>query len=138
MNIYEASFLLPQLLARVEALEAQANHSPGATKMVPPPVATDEELKAIWNVPGTSLEAFRAIYNLGIEHGQARSRKVAEPAPVAVGLVERVKLAIDSALYDEDDHQWHEGRAAILEAAKWLRKQGAECSADLLEQEAGR
>ena len=69
---------------------------------------------------------------------QARSREVAAPAPVVGGLMERVKLAIDSALYDEDDHQWNEARAAILEVATWLREQGWKEAADLLEQEAGR
>jgi hypothetical protein len=59
------------------------------------------------------------------------------PPPVG-GLVERVKLAIDSALYDEDEHQWVEARAAILEVARWLRAQGLIINADLLEQEAGR
>ena len=71
---------------------------------------------------------------------QARSREVADPAPVAGGLVERVKLAIDSALYDEDDHQWNEARAAILEVAAWLDTRGFHgCSLWLRkEQEAGR
>jgi len=71
---------------------------------------------------------------------QARSQEVAEPAPVAGGLMERGKLAIDIALYDEDDHQWNESRAAILEVAKWLREQGTPASgwAMRLEQEAER
>jgi len=121
-----------ELRARVEALEAQDNHSPGATKMVwvakahdtatPPTVATDEELLKIWNFekgcrPWVSR---RAIYNLGIKHGQASSPEVAEPAPVAGGLVERVK------------------RADILEVATWLREHGWENAANLLEEEAGR
>ena len=74
-----------------------------------------------------------------LKEAQASSREVAAPAPVAGGLVERVKLAIDSALYDEDDHQWNEGRAAILEVARWLREQGTPASgwAMRLEQEAG-
>jgi len=68
-----------ELRARVEALEAQADHSPGATKMLPPPVATDEELREIWNSekgcrPWVSR---RAIYDLGVAHGQAGSREVA-------------------------------------------------------------
>jgi hypothetical protein len=82
-----------ELRARVEALEAHANHIGDSNKMVPPPVATDEELRAAWNVPGTNLDAFRAIYNLGLEHGQAGSRKMAEPAPVARGLVD--ELVVD-------------------------------------------
>ena len=72
-----------------------------------------------------------------LKEAQASSREVAEPAPVAVELVERVKLAIDSALYDEDEHQWNEARAAILEQATWLREQGLEGVAALIEQEAG-
>jgi hypothetical protein len=130
-----------ELRSRIEQLEAQASNYPAIPdSSTPPPVATDEELRAAWNVPGTNLDAFRVIYNLGVAHGQASSREVAEPAPVAGGLVERVKLAIDSALYDEDDHQWHEARAAILEVAKWLREQGTPASgwAMRLEQEAGR
>jgi hypothetical protein len=124
-----------ELLARVEALEAQASNYPAIPdSSTPPPVATDEELRDIWD------RAFdlRAIYNLGVAHGQAGSREVADPAPAVEGLEERVKFAIDSALYDEDDHQWNEARAAIFEAAKWLREQGLIIDADLLEQEAGR
>jgi hypothetical protein len=137
-NPLSNSACLLELRARVEVLEAQANHFPGVTKMVPPTVATDEELRDIWD----RAFDFRAIYNLGVAHGQASSREVAEPAPVAGGLVERVKLAIDSALYDEDDHQWNEARAAILEVVKWLHEQDWKAdvgeAADLLEQEAGR
>lgn len=69
---------------------------------------------------------------------QAGSREVADPAPVAGGLVERITLAIDRAPFDEGDHLWDEARAAILEVAKWLREQGLVIDADLLEQEAGR
>jgi hypothetical protein len=81
-----------ELRARVEALEAQANHIPDATKMVP--VATDEELRAAWNVPGTNLDAFRAIYDLGVAHGQAGSQKVAEPAPVAGDMAKSLAMAL--------------------------------------------
>jgi len=182
-----------ELRARIKQLEAQANHSPGATKMVPPPVATDEELRGLWYAKSDFLEALRILYNLGVAHGQAGSREVAEPAlvaggdmlraslmadlgsmirdateagqlsdaqilrmaaamlmerselvpakggdpaPVPVGLVERVSDAITS----ETGSRWAstEARAAILEVARWLREQRAECSADLLEQEAGR
>jgi hypothetical protein len=60
--------------------------------------------------------------------------------PVAVGLVERVATVLHEQLNsDLPVGEWElEARAAILEVARWLRKQGAECSADLLEQEAGR
>jgi hypothetical protein len=68
-----------ELRARVEALEAQANHSPGATKMVPPPVATDKELSEAWyKAPEERMKRFRAIYNLGVTHGQAGSRNMLE------------------------------------------------------------
>ena len=200
-----------ELRARVEALEAQVRNYPETPdNSTPPPVAADEELLKIWNSERACRPwvSRRAIYDLGVAHGQASSREVAElrtelererirlavcgvvakadtlesakrardmhpdyhsaslddvismvdalmderakqahgrevadpapVAPVARGLVKQVKLAIDSALYAEDDHPWNEARAAILEVAKWLRKQGAECSADLLEQEAGR
>jgi hypothetical protein len=124
--------LLHNLLARVAKLEAQANHIPGATKMVPevtdeelkgiwdrsrdfeqalraicdrgvayaqagnlkgsltsstpPPVATDEELRDIWD----RAYDLRAIYDLGVAHGQASRREVAEPAPVAGEVAELV------------------------------------------------
>jgi len=109
----------------------------------PPPVATDEELDDIWhkrgNAPGgTFVACRRAVYNLGIEHGQAGSREMAEPAPVAGGLVERITLAIDRAPFDEGDHLWDEAHAAILEQAKWLREKGLFGAADLLKKEAGR
>jgi hypothetical protein len=135
-----------ELRARVEALEAQAGNYPAIPDSSTPPfvgpVATDEELAKTWNTSYVGDSAFnvanRALYNLGIKHGQASSREMAAPAPVAGGLVERVKLDIDSARYDEDDHQWNEGRAAILEVAKWMREQGWVIDADILEQEAGR
>jgi hypothetical protein len=118
--------------------KAQAGNYPAPDSSTPPPVATDEELRAAWNVPGTNLEAFRAIYNLGVAHGllQAGSREVADPAAVEGGLMERVSDAITS----ETGSRWAstEARAAILEVAGWLREQGADFSADLLEQEAGR
>jgi len=123
-----------ELRARVEALEAQAN----PTKMVPPPVVTDEELLRVYDDgPGHGFEpAIRAVYNFGVAHGQASSREVAEPAPVAGGLVVRVADAITS----ETGSQWAttEAHVAILEVATWLRKQGWIGAADLLEQEAGR
>jgi hypothetical protein len=69
---------------------------------------------------------------------QASSREVADPAPVAGGLVEQVSDAITS----ETGSRWAstEARAAILEVATWLREQGTPASgwAMRLEQEAGR
>jgi hypothetical protein len=72
--------LILELRARVEALEAQGRNYPETPdSSTPPPVATDEELKDIMNRAGTSwIQDVRAIYNLGIEHGQAGSREVAE------------------------------------------------------------
>jgi hypothetical protein len=106
--------------------------------MVPPPVATDEELKQTWLQGATLTQGHRAIYNLGVAHGQASSREVAEPAPVtgAGGLVERVSDAITS----ETGSRWAstEARAAILEVARWLRSHDINGSAKALEQEAGR
>ena len=103
----------------------------------PPTVATDDELRAIWDRAYDLRQALRALYNLGVEHGRASSREVAEPAPVAGGLVERVSDAITS----ETGSRWAstEARAAILEVATFLREQGAFfTSSDLLEQEARR
>ena len=89
--------LLHDLLARVEALEAQANPTemvPVATvtrdrdetgnyvivhdTTTPPPVATDEELKQAWFRGATLTQGYRALYNLGVAHGQASSQEVAE------------------------------------------------------------
>lgn len=47
-----------------EKEDTQANHIPDATKMVPPPVATNEELWEIWD-----KYDLRAVYNLGVYHG---------------------------------------------------------------------
>jgi hypothetical protein len=74
---------LLELRARVEALEAQASNYPAIPdSSTPPPVATDEELDDTWHktTGGTFLGRRRAIYNLGVAHGQASSREVAEPA----------------------------------------------------------
>ena len=158
----ESSCIL-ELRARVMALESQSNHIGDINKMVPPTVATDEELApllwVLWYHQGAKshvgqpirkylgMGQFERMSDQQIEvakrwaqsNSQASSREVAEPAPVAGGLVEWVTLAIDSAPYDEDDHQWDEGRAAILEVARWLREQGTPASgwAMRLEQEAG-
>ena len=105
-------------------------------------MATDENLWILWakrpSGPLSAPAALRAIYNLGIEHGQASSREVAEPAPVAGGLVVRITLAIDRAPFDEGDHLGDEARAAIFEVARWLRSHDINGSAKVLEQEAGR
>jgi hypothetical protein len=70
---------------------------------------------------------------------QVGSREVADPAPVAGGLVTRVIYAICGTNHAGID--WSpEARAAILEVATWLREQGTPASgwAMRLEQEAGR
>jgi len=134
----EDSSCFLELRARVEALEAKASNYPEIPdSSTPPPVATDEDLWKLWAEFG--FAAFRIIYNLGVAHGQASSREVAEPAPVAGGLVARVIYAICGTNYAGID--WSpEARAAILEVATWLRKQGTPASgcALRLEQEAGR
>jgi hypothetical protein len=137
----DANACILELRARVEALEAQGRNYPETPdSSTPPPVATDEELRDIVALASTLGQARRAIYDLGIEHGLAFSREVAEPAPVAGELVERVKLAIDRAQFDEDEHQWDEARAAIFEVAAWLDTRGQHgCSLWLREElEAGR
>ena len=133
--IHAAEACILELRSRVEALEAQGRNLKGSlTSSTPPPVATDEELLEIWISERASRPwvSRRAIYDLGIEHGQAGRREVAEPAPVAGGLVARVKTAIDSVSFDQ------EARAAILEVARWLREQGWVDMPYLLEQEAKR
>ena len=110
-----------ELRARVEALEAQASNLKGSlTSSTPPPVATDQELQVVWSTAPTVGHARRALFDLGIEYGQASSREVADPAPVAGGLVERVTSA------------------AIHEVETGLRERGWEGVADVIEQEAGR
>ena len=123
-----------ELRSRIERLEAQAsNYLAIPDSSTPPPVATDEELRDIWDC------AFdlRAIYNLGVAHEAARWREVAEPAPVAEGLVASVAYSITE---DSDGpiNCKNEARAAILELATWLREQGCDEAANLLEQEAWR
>jgi hypothetical protein len=133
----EISSCILELRARVEALEAQGRNYPETPdSSTPPPVSTDEELDKIWNFEDTWNGSLRALYNLGVAHGQTGSREVAEPAPVAGGLVERVSDAITS----ETGSRWAstEARAAILEVARWLRSHGISGSAKVLEQEAGR
>jgi hypothetical protein len=126
-----------ELRDRVQALETQANHFVDVPKMVS--AATDENLRGLWRAKNGFLEALRAIYDLGVAHGQARSRKVAEPAPVAGGLVERVANAIGDA--DNEgltNMTWnHHARAAILEVARWMQQQGWKAAGEWLEVEIG-
>jgi hypothetical protein len=68
-----------ELRDRVAKLEAQAGNLKGSlTSSTPPPVATDEELNKIWNFEDTWKGGLRAVYYLGVAHGQAGSREVAE------------------------------------------------------------
>jgi hypothetical protein len=86
----EDSSCFLELRARVEALEAQASNYPEIPdSLTPPPVATDEELKQTWLQGATLTQGHRAVYNLGIKHGQASSREVADPAPAMGELVAR-------------------------------------------------
>jgi hypothetical protein len=111
-------------------LEAQASNYPEIPdSSTPPPVATDEELRAAWNVPGTNLDAFRAVYNLDIEHGQASSREVADPAPVAGDAEELVDDLRNMASQASEACQFHDAKI-ILRAANMIQRQS--------EQEAGR
>jgi hypothetical protein len=114
---------LLELLSRIEQLEAQAN----PTKMVPPPVATDEELRAIWNFEGTWNECFRAVYNFGVAHGQASSRGVADPAPVAGGLVELVADLRIMAVHAAAARQFSDGETlnSAANTLQWLSEQEA-------------
>jgi len=76
-NIIDIRLL--ELLARIEQLEAQASSYPVTPdSSTPPPVATDEELRQTWLQCATLTQGHRAIYNLGIEHGQASSRDMPE------------------------------------------------------------
>jgi hypothetical protein len=138
--IHAAEACILELRSRVEALEAQGRNLKGSlTSSTPPPVATDEELLEIWISERASRPwvSRRAIYDLGVAHGQAGSREVAEPAPVAGELVANVAYAITE---DSDGpiNCKNEARDAILEMATWLRKQGWKRAAVLLEQEARR
>lgn len=155
MSIADEILVYHSLLAAQSPVKA-VFHGKAAVETTPPPVATDEELapllRVLWHHQGggsTVGQTIRKYLGMGqfermsdqqIEvakrwaqsNGPASSREVAEPAPVAGGLVERVKSAIDSVSLDEEAH------AAILEQAEWLREQGWKEAADLLEQEAGR
>jgi hypothetical protein len=141
MNNHKTTFstdpCILELRARVAKLEAHASNYPAIPdSSTPPPVATDEELRDIWD------RAFdlRAIYNLGIKHGQASSQKVAKPAPVAGGLVDHLSwLIAEFASRSKPGDDCKPAAVKIVaEVAGWLRKLGAECSAGLLEHEAGR
>jgi hypothetical protein len=71
-----------------------SNHKTTPEQIVPPPVATDEELENTWykTTGGTFRDSRRAIYNLGVAHGQASSREVAELRTELER--ERIRLAV--------------------------------------------
>jgi len=83
-----------ELRSRIEQLEAQASNYPAIPdSSTPPSVATDQELSGLWLAKGS-----RAIYDLGIEHGQASSQKVADSAPVAPSLKEQGLEALEEVV----------------------------------------
>jgi hypothetical protein len=120
-----------ELRVRVEALEAQAGNLKGSlTSSTPPPVATDEELSETWyKAPGERMNRFRAFYDLGIEHGQARSQEVAEPAPVAREVAELVTDLRRMADWAVATCEFNDGET-LTRAANMIQQ--------LSEQEAGR
>ena len=61
-----------------EEEDTQVNHFGDINKMVPPPVATDEELRAIWMSDDRAINRLRCAYNLGVAHGQAGSREAGQ------------------------------------------------------------
>jgi len=92
-----------ELRALIEQLEAQANHSPGATKMVPPPVGrainvvmdgdppAPHEKWEDWLVELFETRTIKGVCLRSIAPGDfSVSREVAEPAPVAGVLARRI------------------------------------------------
>jgi hypothetical protein len=74
--------VLLHLLERVEALEQRP--IPGVVELAAPapeaaPVATDEELEALYWLPGTFTDSRRALYNLGRQHGAAQPPAALHP-----------------------------------------------------------
>ena len=133
-----------ELRDRVMALEAQAGNLKGSlTSSTPPPVATDEDLYEIWDSINNYKAIRRAIYNLGVAHGQAGRREVAKPAPVAGGLVERVSWLIAgfASRSKPGDDCKPTAVNIVAEVVKWLHEQDWKAdvgeAADLLEQESG-
>ena len=112
----EDSSCFLELRARVEALEGQRSEANSIIDYYSL-LAAQSKGKAVF-------------------HGPSDSREVAESAPVARGLVERVAAAIHPDRCADPNLYLHEARAAILEVARWLREQGWFGAADLFEQEA--
>jgi hypothetical protein len=177
---------LLELRSRVELLEAtqhahldasqlseaerEALTEPGRVvtdRPEPAPVATDQVLYQLYDSTGpTVVDAFRAIYDLGRQHGaraaateadNATAATVAEirsllfkddaqPAPAvkdsltaapAGSLVETVAKAIHPDRCADPNLYLHESRAAIREVADWFRNQrDSPETAAALEQEA--
>jgi len=129
-NGHITDFRLLELQARIEQLEAQARNYPEIPdSSTPPPVATDEELKQTWLQGATLTQGHRAVYNLGIEHGQAGSREVADPAPVAEDMAELVADLRIMATWALSANQFSDGET-LTRAANMIQQ--------LSEQEAGR
>ena len=136
---------LLNLLERVEALEQRP--IPGTVELAAPApeaatVATDEELRQIWEEAGywEVEDALRAVYDLGRQHG-ALPPPAAQPTPPAApagGLVERVVKVIADP--DGPAELWFDdARAAIREVAAWMRENEVGYNAARwLEQEANR
>jgi hypothetical protein len=127
-----------ELRSRIEQLEAQAGNYPAIPdSSTPPPVATDEELSDTWYKGSLTPDGrhiigrkgCRAVYNLGIEHGQAGSREVADPAPVAGEMAELVADLRIMATWAVAANQFSDGET-LTRAANMIQQ--------LSEQEAGR
>jgi hypothetical protein len=127
---------LLELRARVEALEREVV----VDQPEPAPLATDQDLYQLFDqAEPTFPDGFRAIYDLGRQHGAQpapATEKSSAPAP-AGSLVERVMVLLGH-------HGDGTARAAIREVAAWLRseyprREGYGTAwANLIEQEASR
>jgi hypothetical protein len=127
-------------LTRIMALEQRP--IPGTVELAAPapeaaPVATDQELLALYRLPGSFADSRRAVYNLGRKHGAAAAQSAPPVAP-AGGLVERVATAMQPGTFDWSAYE-SEARSAIREVARFLGDLGYWAAvADLLEQVGGR
>jgi hypothetical protein len=103
----------------------------------PEPVATDQELYQLYDRTGpTIVDAFRAIYDLGRQHGATQAAPATEkssaPAP-AGSLVDEVAKCITPS---SETLQRGWACDAITSAADWLEKRGNIGSAEDLRREA--
>jgi len=130
---------LAHALRRIEELEQRP--IAGTVELAAPipeaaPVATDDELRALSSMEVWTVDARRALYNLGREHGAAAAQPAppAAPAP-AGGLVKRIAGVLDS--YGTGGWEG-EACAVIREVAAWMRENDRTHAALYLEQEADR